>query len=48
MGAVFLQPDPKSFDPGTAGLAGRQKMSARTEMAIDHAVLREEPLGMSG
>lgn len=38
LGTRFLPPDTEGLVPGTAVLAGRHEVPARTEMAVDHAV----------
>ena len=48
LGPGLRPPDPDGLGPGTPGLAGRPPVSTRTEGAVDHAVRREEPLGLPG
>jgi hypothetical protein len=48
VGARFLPPDLKGLGQGALVIDGRHQMPTRTEMAIDHAVRREEPLGLPG
>jgi hypothetical protein len=46
LGTGFLPPDPEGLGPGATVLSSRHQVPARTEMTIDHAVRREEPLGL--
>src|SRR3712207_700766 len=48
LGAGLLPPHPEGLGAGAAVPGGAHQVPPRTEVAVDHGVRREEPLGLLG